>query len=139
MGDPRRPQEVQGPYRCNLYSSRDLGAGLSVLLGGVTNLRNFEPLLPAVLPTSGVSRPAIALPTVFGSGRERVLRVLYLGRLSLASAIFIAAIVVWRAADTTATLVATLAFVATLIFTGASLVYSERTAAEPGDTFFYVQ
>jgi signal transduction histidine kinase len=92
-----------------------------------------------VLPTPEVSQPALALPTVFGSSRERVLRVLYLGRLSLASAIFIAAIVVWRAADTTATLVATLAFVATLFFTGASLVYSERTASQPGDTFFYVQ
>jgi signal transduction histidine kinase len=68
-----------------------------------------------------------------------VLRVLYLGRLSLASAIFLAAIVVWRAADTTATLVATLAFVATLLFTGASLVYSERRVSRLGDTFFYVQ
>jgi len=68
-----------------------------------------------------------------------VLRVLYLGRLSLASAIFLAAIVVWRAADTTATLVATLAFVATLLFTGASLVYSERRVSRLGHTFFYVQ
>jgi signal transduction histidine kinase len=65
--------------------------------------------------------------------------VLYLGRLSLATAIFIAAIVVWRAADTTVTLVATLAFVSTLFFTGGSLLYSERSASEPGDTFFYVQ
>ena len=68
-----------------------------------------------------------------------MLRVLYLGRLSLASAIFLAAIVVWRAADTTATLVATLAFVATLLFTGASLVYSERRVSRLGETFFYVQ
>jgi signal transduction histidine kinase len=76
---------------------------------------------------------------VSGSGRERVLRVLYLGRLSLASAIFIAAIVVWRAADTTATLIATLAFVATLLFTGASLLASERRTSQPGNSFFYVQ
>ncbi|MFN2637813.1 MAG: nitrogen regulation protein NR(II) [Gemmatimonadaceae bacterium] len=69
-----------------------------------------------------------------------MLRVLYLGRLSLATAIFIAAIVVWRAADSTATLLATLAFVSTLLFTGGSLVFSEqRERGEPGNTFFYVQ
>ncbi|MDP9205901.1 MAG: HAMP domain-containing histidine kinase [Gemmatimonadota bacterium] len=68
-----------------------------------------------------------------------MLRALYLGRLSLATAIFIAAIVVWRAADSTATLLATLAFVSTLLFTGASMFYSEQRGREPGDTFFYVQ
>jgi signal transduction histidine kinase len=68
-----------------------------------------------------------------------VLRVLYLGRLCLAFAIFIAAIVVWRAADTTATLVATLAFVSTLFFTGGSLLYGRRAVSQQGDTFFYVQ
>ena len=57
----------------------------------------------------------------------------------MATAIFIAAIVVWGAADSTATLLATLAFVSTLLFTGASMVYSERSGRAPGDTFFYVQ
>jgi len=92
-----------------------------------------------VFPTSDVAQTALAVPVISGTGRIRVLRVLYLGRLSLASAIFLAAIVVWRAADTTATLVATLAFVATLLFTGASLVYSERRVSRLGETFFYVQ
>ena len=68
-----------------------------------------------------------------------MLRVLYVGRLSVATAIFLAAIVVWRAADTTATLVATLAFVATLLFTGASLFYSEQQGVSPGKTFYYLQ
>jgi signal transduction histidine kinase len=72
-------------------------------------------------------------------GRERVLRALYIGRLSLATAIFIAAIIVWRAADSTATLLATLTFVATLLFTGASVFYSEQRNRAPGDTFFYLQ
>ena len=72
-------------------------------------------------------------------GRDRVLRVLYLGRLSLAASIFVAAIAVWRAADTSATLIATLAFVATLLFTGASMIRSEPASKTPGDTFFYVQ
>lgn len=78
------------------------------------------------------------MPYSSAGGRERVLRALYLGRLSLATAIFIAAIIVWRAADSTATLLATLTFVATLLFTGASMFYSERNRS-PGDTFFYVQ
>jgi signal transduction histidine kinase len=71
--------------------------------------------------------------------RERVLRVLYLGRLSLATAIFVAAIAVWRRADSTATLVATLAFVASLLFTSASMLFSVRRQGVLGDSFFYVQ
>jgi len=81
----------------------------------------------------------LTLPGVTSGGRERVLRVLYLGRLSLATAIFVAAIVVWRRADSTATLVATLAFVASLLFTSASMLYSARRQGVLGDTFFYVQ
>ncbi len=68
-----------------------------------------------------------------------MLRVIYLGRFSLATSIFLAAIVVWRAADTNATLIATLAFVATLLFTGASMIKSEPADSSPGNTFFYVQ
>ena len=81
----------------------------------------------------------MTLPDVTSGGRERVLRVLYLGRLSLATSIFVAAIVVWRRADSTATLVATLAFVASLLFTSASMLYSARRQGILGDTFFYVQ
>ncbi len=101
--------------------------------------RNLEPLLPAVPGTPAAQQPVLALPARSGGGRERVLRVLYLGRLSLATAIFVAAVVVWRAADSSATLVATLAFVATLLFTGASVAYSEQRGRLPGDSFFYVQ
>ena len=84
--------------------------------------------------------PAIGspLPVTIG-GRNRVLRVLYLGRFSVATAIFVAAIVVWGAADSTATLIATLTFLFTLLFTGASLLRSERGETPPGNTFFYVQ
>jgi len=71
--------------------------------------------------------------------RERVLRVLYLGRLSLATAIFVAAIAVWRRADSTATLVATLAFVASLLFTSGSMFYDARREGVLGNSFFYVQ
>ena len=98
-----------------------------------------EASLQSILVTPAAPRAPLALPMGSGGGRERVLQVLYVGRLSLATAIFIAAIVVWRAADSTATLIATLAFVSTLLFTAASMLYNERRAARPGDRFFYVQ
>ena len=105
----------------------------------VSNPINLEYLLPAVPITPVAPRPALALPAPTGGGRERVLRVLYLGRLSLATAIFVAAIAVWRRADSTATLVATLAFVLTLLFTTGSVVYTTRREDAPGDSFFYLQ
>ena len=105
----------------------------------VSNPLNLEYLLPAVPITPAAPRPALALPASSGGGRERVLRVLYLGRLSLASAIFVAAIAVWRRADSTATLVATLAFISTLFFTSGSILYTARKEYAPSDSFFYLQ
>lgn len=96
--------------------------------------RSIVPITPTA-PTPAIGTP---LPASIG-GRDRVLRVLYIGRFSLATAIFIAAIIVWGAADTTTTLIATLAFVFTLIFTTASVFRSERGDTPPDDTFFYVQ
>jgi signal transduction histidine kinase len=107
-------------------------------LTAVANPRNLKPLLPAVPITPAAPQPVLALSAP-GGGRERVLRALYLGRLSLATAIFIAAIVVWRAADSTATLIATLTFVSTFLFTAASIAYSEHRERSLGNTFFYVQ
>ena len=98
-----------------------------------------EPLLPAVPITPAAPRAALALSAPTGDGREGVLRVIYLGRLSLATAIFVAAIAVWRRADSSATLVATLAFVSALLFTGASIFYSARRQGVLADTFFYLQ
>ena len=100
----------------------------------MTQLRSTVPVSPSA-PAPAVGPP---LPASIG-GSNRVLRVLYLGRFSVATAIFVAAIVVWRAADSTATLIATLAFVFTLLFTGASLFRSERGESPPDNTFFYVQ
>src|ERR1700682_2804759 len=109
------------------------------IMTSVSQQRISEPSEQAVLVTPAAPRTTLALPTGSGSGRERVLGVLYVGRLSLATAIFIAAIVVWRAADSSATLIATLAFVSALLFTGASMLYSANRATRPGDRFFYVQ
>ncbi|PYO78079.1 MAG: hypothetical protein DMD63_08710, partial [Gemmatimonadetes bacterium] len=96
-------------------------------------------LLPAVPITPAIPQPMLALSAPAGGGRERVLRVLYLGRLSLATGIFIAAIAVWRRADTTATLLATLAFISTLFFTSGSMLYSARRQGLTGNSFFYLQ
>src|SRR3954466_13202169 len=99
----------------------------------------METLLPAVPITPARLSPTLALTASGRGGRDRVLRVLYLGRLSLATAIFVAAIAVWRRADTTATLVATLAFISTLFFTSGSIFYSARQEGVPRDGFFYLQ
>lgn len=104
----------------------------------VSNTRNMETLLPAVPLSPVLPHPALKLPATNGGGGDRVLRVLYLGRLSLASAIFVAAIVVWRFADSTATLMATLAFVLTLFFTAGSMLYAARTTVIH-ETFYYCQ
>jgi len=107
-------------------------------LTAVSFSRNMESLLPAVPITPVLAQPSLVLPAITGGGRERVLRVLYLGRLSLASAIFVAAIIVWGRADSGATLMATLAFVSTLLFTTGSMLYAAR-AESVGDTFYYLQ
>ena len=88
--------------------------------------------------TPATTRPILALPGPLGDAREGVLRVLYLGRFTLATAIFVAAIAVWRHADTSATLIATLAFVSALLFTAGSIFYSARKVGLLADTFFYL-
>ncbi len=96
--------------------------------------------LPTRLTPIGSTGQFSLPPSGQFAGRDRVLRVMYVGRLSLATAIFIAAIAVWRAgADTTATLIATLAFVASLLFTAGSIAYSQRARQQRGDTFYYLQ
>ncbi len=73
-------------------------------------------------------------------GRERALRFVYVGRISTAASIFIAAIVSWEAADPQATLVATLSFFIALVFTASSVVYAHfRPASARGINFYYVQ
>lgn len=73
---------------------------------------------------------------------RKVLRWLYLGRLSLSAAIFLAAVSVWLRADRPSTLIASLAFSATMVFTAASVIYSEiynRAQLVPTKTFIYIQ
>ena len=72
---------------------------------------------------------------------ERLVRWVYVGRLSIAAAIFLAAVLVWEHPDTDGRkiLVATLAFVASLIVTGASVIYSGFYNRTLHTTFHYLQ
>jgi len=72
---------------------------------------------------------------------ERLVRWVYVGRLSIAAAIFLAAVLVWEHPDTDGRkiLVATLAFVASLIVTGASVLYSGFYHRTLRTTFYYLQ
>ncbi|HEY2066146.1 MAG TPA: ATP-binding protein [Gemmatimonadaceae bacterium] len=71
----------------------------------------------------------------------RLVRWVYVGRLSIASAIFLAAVLVWQDAltDTGKLLVASLTFVATLVVTAGSVVYTEFYRRPLRPTFFYLQ
>jgi len=70
-----------------------------------------------------------------------LVRWVYVGRLSVAGAIFLAAVLVWQNPDTDGqkVLVATLAFVACLIVTGASVLYSGFYHRALRTTFYYLQ
>jgi two-component system sensor histidine kinase PilS (NtrC family) len=71
----------------------------------------------------------------------QLVRWVYVGRLSLASAIFLAAVLVWQDAltDTGKLLIASLAFAATLGFTACSVIYSEFYRRPLRPTFYYLQ
>ncbi len=69
---------------------------------------------------------------------RRVLRWIYIGRLSLAAAIFVAALVQWRRADSADTLIATLAVLGAILFTFWSL-WSTGNGAPVSRTFCYEQ
>jgi two-component system sensor histidine kinase PilS (NtrC family) len=71
----------------------------------------------------------------------RLVRWVYVGRLSIATAIFLAAVLVWQDAltDTGKLLVASLTFAAALGVTAVSVVYSEFYSRRLEPTFYYLQ
>ena len=69
---------------------------------------------------------------------RRVLRWIYIGRLSLAAAIFVAALVQWRRADAFDTLLATLTLFGAAAFTGWSIWHTQQTG-RAGRGFCYLQ
>jgi two-component system sensor histidine kinase PilS (NtrC family) len=68
-----------------------------------------------------------------------MLRWIYIGRMSIASAIFVAAIFKWFDAGTTATLIASLTFAITTIVTAVSAGYTSGYRRPIGKTFMYLQ
>jgi two-component system sensor histidine kinase PilS (NtrC family) len=70
-----------------------------------------------------------------------LVRWVYVGRLSIATAIFLAAVLVWQDAltDTGKLLIASLTFAATLGVTAVSVVYSEFYNRPLEPTFYYLQ
>ena len=70
---------------------------------------------------------------------HRILRWVYLGRLTMSAAIFIAAVLAWRDADSGLTLIASLLITCALAFTAGSALYSVvyRSTLRPG--FLYTQ
>jgi len=71
--------------------------------------------------------------------QRRVLRWIYIGRLSLASAIFVAAVLAWQAAEARVTLVASLAVIAAITVTTVSVWHGSQAKRPPGRGFFYLQ
>jgi two-component system, NtrC family, sensor histidine kinase PilS len=88
-----------------------------------------------------LSTPLLDEERAFLLDPARLVRWVYVGRLSIATAIFLAAVLVSRDPDTDGRkiIVATLAFSATLICTGASVLYSGFYRRPLRITFFYLQ
>ena len=70
---------------------------------------------------------------------RRLVRWVYVGRLSLASAIYLAALFVWTDAQSTDTLIASLAFAGAMVFTVASAMWTEAYSRPTSQTFLYLQ
>lgn len=70
---------------------------------------------------------------------RRLVRWVYVGRLMLASAIYLAALFVWTDAASLDTLIASLAFAGAMVFTVGSAMYTEVYSREPNRTFLYLQ
>jgi hypothetical protein len=69
----------------------------------------------------------------------RLLRWLYVGRLTIAAGIFTGAVFAWTGASADTTLVATLALLVAAAVTGASLWYTAILGRTPGQAFLYGQ
>ncbi len=70
---------------------------------------------------------------------SRLLRWLYLGRLTLTAGIFAGVLLVWRNAEPEVTLLATLVLLLTIGFTLLSAWYTHLLRREPGSNFLYGQ
>ncbi|MEX1186483.1 MAG: ATP-binding protein [Gemmatimonadaceae bacterium] len=70
---------------------------------------------------------------------RRILRGVHVARLSLAAAIYLAAVFVWLTTEGSSTLLSSLALVTAMTFTAVSLIYTEVYKRPAGRTFLYLQ
>ena len=70
---------------------------------------------------------------------HRLIRWMYVGRLSIASSIFVAAFFTWFQSEPGKTLIATATFVGAILFTGASFVWTEVNRKPLTKAFLYGQ
>ena len=68
-----------------------------------------------------------------------LLRWVYVGRLSLAAALYLAAVLKWQHADAVDTLVASLAFATAMVVTAASVIWTHVSRRPVRETFLYLQ
>ncbi|MEO7366715.1 MAG: ATP-binding protein [Gemmatimonadaceae bacterium] len=71
--------------------------------------------------------------------QRKLLRGLYVGRMVLATVLFLAVVAVWLRVDTTSTLIASLALVATMGFTVGSYIWTDLRQHPPSQEFLYLQ
>jgi two-component system, NtrC family, sensor histidine kinase PilS len=84
--------------------------------------------------------PTFATPTLHVMlDPRRLVRWLSVGRFTLAAAIYLAALFAWTNAESADTMIASLAFACTLLFTGATAVYSEIYRRPLGRPFLAAQ
>ncbi len=84
-------------------------------------------------------KPGISAPTLAFVDPSRLIRRVYVGRLAIAVAIYVAAVYAWKHADANDTLVASLLMTATLAFTAASATWSEIYGRSLSQTFLLSQ
>ena len=102
-------------------------------MSGLCNLQHLT-YVPPSAPSLLAPTPAQAAPP-----QHSVLRWVYTGRLVLATAIFVAALAVWRSAPWNDTLLTTLAMLLALVFTAGSWLWSNVYHRAPGRTFLTLQ
>lgn len=92
----------------------------------------------------GLREPPVGVNAITPGTRSfieprRLLRSIYMGRLTMTAAIYLAAVFAWRDADRGDTLVASLLITVAMIFTAGSALYSEDRQQSPGATFLSIQ
>ena len=105
------------------------------MIGAPGDLRKVQDSTAAV--SDKLTAESATLQVMLDPGR--LVRRIYVARLSLAGAIFLAAIFVWQRADQVSTLLASLAFAAAMMFTVASAFLTEVKRREPSRAFLIGQ